>query len=335
MKNILVTGGLGFIGFNAIQLWKRIRPEYNYVVVDLNTDAASFMLEKKLKWLDENDIDVYQRTDISSHKMYKIVDSCNIDSIVNFAAESHVDNSIHNPNVFFESNVMGVVNLLNICRDRGIRLHQVSTDEVIGTVSPEDVFKNGRERKGIADETAKFNPSSPYSSSKASAELICNSYVKTFGVDVTISRCTNNFGPWQNPEKLIPLVISNALSDKDIPVYGDGKQRRFWIHVDEHNKAIMDILEFGKMGETYNISPKFNVDELTGNLKYNINVVKKILKYLGKSNSLIKHVGDRPAHDMCYFLTGKKILKDCGYYDKSGFDKCLRNTVDWYVENMK
>lgn len=239
-----------------------------------------------------------------------------VDTIVNFAAESHVDNSISGPMPFFETNVMGVVNLLEACRKYGCRLHQVSTDEVIGAKAPED--------EDDTTEEAKLEPSSPYSSSKAAAELIVQSYVKTYGIDATTSRCTNNIGEWQNPEKLVPKTILNALAGEKIPVYGNGKQRRFWIDVKSHNDALLKILKNGKKGETYNIAPPAE------NLVKNIDLVKQILNAVGKDETLIEHVKDRAAHDICYWLDSDKMSTELGWADSRDFKKTLKRTIEWY-----
>ena len=338
MQNILITGIRGFIGFNAIQLYKKTYPKYNYVGIDAETYADQFMIDEKNKWLQDNNVPYY-KIDLSKDvKQLEdvIVFHC-IDTIINFAAESHVDNSIKNPNIFFQSNVIGVANILNICNKYKTRFRQVSTDEVIGAISPEMVYSQDHPNLNLANEHAMFDPSSPYSSSKASAELICNSYAKTFGTKLTISRCTNNFGPWQMTEKLIPTVISKALANEKIPVYGDGKQRRFWIYVDEHNKAIMDILHHGQLDATYNISPKYewNDSPVNGNLMYNIDIIKMILKHLEKPESLISYVTDRAAHDRCYFLIADKLKKECGYQDTSDFNQDLSRTIDWYSSVLK
>lgn len=321
MKNVIVTGGLGFIGFNALQQWHEARPDVNFFNVDCETYAAQYKLKSKKKQLEENEIKSFC-TDISKEYLVKIdlepiVYNSKIDTIINFCAESHVDNSISGPKVFFDSNVIGVVNLLELCRKHGCRFHQVSTDEVIGAISPES--------NNDSSEEAKLNPSSPYSSSKASAELIVQSYVKTFGIHATISRCTNNIGAWQTPEKLVPKVIENALAGKKIPVYGAGDQRRFWIDVKSHNDALLRIVEDGKSGEIYNIAPK------TENLVKNIDLVKMILKQLGKDESLIEHVKDRAAHDVCYWLDSSKIKNELGWEDTRDFEKTLHETVQWYV----
>lgn len=323
MKNVLVTGGLGFIGFNALQQWHKERPDINFYNVDCETYAAWYKIHAKKQWLLSNGIESLC-VDISKLYQMKVdvepfILKNNIDTIVNFAASSHVDNSIASPSIFFESNIIGVVNLLEACRKYGCRFHQVSTDEVIGAISPESNMDS--------TENAKLNPSSPYSSSKASAELIVKSYIKTFGLKATISRCTNNIGAWQMPEKLVPKTIENALAGKRIPIYGAGDQRRFWIDVRSHNEALLKILEEGKLGETYNIAPK------PESLVKNIDLVKMILKLVGKDESLIEHVEDRAAHDICYWLDVSKIKNKLGWEDSRNFEDTLHDTVQWYIDS--
>lgn len=315
MKNILVTGGFGFIGFNALLEWAKF-PEYRFFNADSETYAAQYKLKEKKALLKKLGVKSFKKSICDVNAIKKIVIDNDIYTIVNFAAESHVDNSISGPKVFFDTNVMGVVNLLDICRKYGCRLHQVSTDEVIGAISPE--------MRIDSSENAKLDPSSPYASSKAAAELIINSYVKTYGVDATISRCTNNIGEWQNPEKLVPKTILNALADKKIPVYGNGKQRRFWIDVKSHNDAVFEILRYGKSGETYNIAPHKD------NLLENIDLVKRILKAVKKPQKLIEHVADRAAHDICYWLDAEKIERELEWIDDREFSETLARTVDWY-----
>ena len=319
LGNILVTGGFGFIGFNALLEWTKTIPSSKIFNVDSETYAAQFMLDEKKKILKNLRVKSFKEDICDSDAIEKIVIGNGIKTIVNFAAESHVDNSITGPKVFFDTNVMGVVNLLDICKKHGCRLHQVSTDEVIGAIAPEmDVDST---------ENAKLDPSSPYSSSKASAELIIQSYVKTFGIEATISRCTNNVGEWQNPEKLVPKTILNALSGKKIPVYGNGKQRRFWIDVKSHNDALLEILLRGKLGETYNIAPD------KGNLLENIEIIKLILKATGGPETLVEHVEDRAAHDVCYWLDASKIENELGWKDSKSFKDTLQRTIDWYKTN--
>jgi dTDP-glucose 4,6-dehydratase len=315
MKNILVTGGLGFIGFNFLKYVNEKYPKYRLICLDSMTYAAKIWLDEKLTFLNKNNIKLYQNN-ICEDIEYIIKDE-NIDTIVNFAAESHVDVSISNPSIFTKSNVLGVSNLLEYVRKYDLRFHQIGTDEVYGSVDPE---------KDYVDENFKLQPSSPYSASKAAADLLTLSYYKTFKSNVTVSRCSNNFGPYQHVEKLLPKVITNAINDKMIPIYGDGKQRRFWIHVNDHNEAVMKILENGKPGEIYNIAPDKN------NLKTNIEMVEYILSYLNKNETLIEHVTDRPGHDLCYYLEGDKLETECGFNKRSAlqFNQDLIDTIDWY-----
>ena len=321
MKNILVTGGFGFIGFNALLEWPNKMPDCKFFNVDIETYAAQFKLKEKKKILKNLGVKSYKKDICDRKAIEKIVLDNEIDTIVNFGAESHVDNSIVGPKIFFDTNVMGVVNLLDICKKYGCRLHQVSTDEVIGAIAPE--------MNVDSTENAKLDPSSPYSSSKAAAELIINSYVKTFGIKATISRCTNNIGEWQHSEKLVPKTILNALSNKKIPVYGDGKQRRFWIDVKSHNDALLEILRFGTLGETYNIAPHKE------NLLENITIVKKILNGVNKPEKLIEHVKDRAAHDVCYWLDASKIEKELKWVDNRTFEETLARTIEWYKKECK
>lgn len=330
MKNILITGGLGFIGFNAVRLWKELRPNYRYFIVDAETYAAKFMLDEKKRWCAENDILTY-RYDISKDDDIRFIDNCiinehNIDTIVNFAAESHVDNSISNPNVFFETNVIGTANMLNLAKKHDIRFHQIGTDEVYGETTPVDWEYSSLDPAWCGRFTATDKlliPSSPYSSSKASADMIALSYHRTFGTKVTVSRCTNNFGPWQHPEKLIGTTISRILKNEKIPVYGKGNQKRHWIHVDEHNRMIMKILEDGEIGKIYNIAPPED------NWITNMKLIKFILKHLDKSDDLIEHVTDRLGHDTSYFLYGTDFCQS-----DEDWKEPMRKTIDWYKENL-
>ena len=320
MNGILVTGGLGFIGFNFIS--RLFKEGYNNIVcIDKITYAAKPWLEIKLKFLYENGVTLCFDDIQNEAAVERIIVKNQIDTIVNFAAETHVDNSISNPTPFFSSNILGVVSLLKAVKKFGLRFHQIGTDEVYGSVDP---------AKDNVDECFPLNASSPYSSAKASADLITLSYFKTFGCNVTVSRCSNNFGPWQHPEKLIPKTITNALQGKDIPVYGDGKQRRFWIHVDDHNEAVMKILENGKPGEIYNIAPDPN------NLVENISIVEAICDHLKVDKKIIKHVADRPGHDLCYYLNGFKLQNGCGFKPRlaDAFIPDLMATVDWYQEHQ-
>lgn len=327
MTNVLITGGLGFIGFNAVQLWTKTRPDLHLFVLDLETYAACFMIEEKRKWLADHGVLSF-KCDISDEfSVEAIVQQNKIDTIVNFAAETHVDNSINGPDVFFNTNVIGTAKLLNVAKKLGLRFHQVSTDEVYGETTPsswENTDDMRYTEEYIPAEAMPLKPSSPYSASKAAADMAVLSYVRTFGLNATVSRCTNNFGKWQHPEKLIGTTIKAALADKQIPIYGKGKQMRHWIYVDEHNKAVMDILERGEPGKIYNIAPP------EANWLTNIKLVKFILKQLGKPTSLITHVTDRPGHDISYFLVGTDFCQS-----KRKWREDMAKTVEWYQENLR
>lgn len=279
--------------------------------IDCCTYAADFCLDEKRQWCKQNSIIQFYE-DIFQHKniIDEYVEAYHIDTIVHFAAESHVDNSITRPSVFFNTNVIGTTNLLEIARKHDLRFHLIGTDEVYGITYPEDK----------CFEDYHLNPSSPYSSSKASADLIALSYYKTFGTKVTVSRCTNNFGKYQHHEKLIPTVIFKALKNENIPVYGNGKQKRHWIYVQEHNKAILDILENGEYGKVYNIAP----DDF--NYVSNIEIIKFILDRMNKPESLITYVKDRAAHDTSYYLYSSNYTSNKIY----SFD--LTDTIDWYMK---
>lgn len=318
----LVTGALGFIGFNALQLWSTQHKTDLFVSYDVETYAAKFMLKQKKAWLKSKKIP-HVKADIRDIvALENAVKQYNIDTIVNFAAESHVDNSIAGPNVFFSTNVIGTANCLEVARKYNCRFHQISTDEVIGAISPESNID--------CTELARLDPTSPYAASKAAAELAVMSYIKTFKLNATISRCTNNFGPWQHVEKLVPTTICNAFANKKIPVYGDGKQRRYWIFVDEHNQCVMNILKFGQAGQTYNIAPN------PKNLICNIDLVKMLLRYCGKDESLIQFVKDRPAHDICYWLDASKLKKKgLAWHDTISMNKRFELTTLWYKEAIE
>lgn len=307
---ILVTGGLGFIGSNFIFEILRKYPNYKIVNIDAkflgsNSQNLDFIKNKKnYKFVHGNITNQKLMDELISHT----------DVVFNFAAESHVDRSITNPKPFMDSNFMGVYTILESIRKYKKKLIQISTDEVFGSLMSDS-----------ADEHYILNPSSPYSSSKASAELLVRSYVVTYGTDVIITRCTNNFGPKQFPEKLIPKVIMLATANKTIPVYGSGKQIRDWIHVNDHCNAVMKVFEKGKTGESYNIA---------GHNEYNNNtIIRSILKLMGKPMTLIKHVNDRPGHDFRYSLNSSKIEKKLKWKPKYDLDSGLDNTIKWYLEN--
>lgn len=328
-KNIIVTGGRGFIMFNGLKLWKSIYPECNFICIDNNTYADKFMQKEKNNWLDTNNIlrfVIDLSNDNAYYQLCDIVEKYNIDAIIHGAAESHVDNSLNDPNIFFKSNVLGTANILNVAKKYNLRITIVSTDEVYGETTPDD-WEDVDKMYNIIDviehpEEKPLVPSSPYSSSKASADMIALSYHRTFGTQVTVSRCTNNFGKYQHCEKLIGTVISKALKNEKIPVYGKGNQKRHWIHVDEHNRMVMNILEKGKVGKIYNIAPP-KESWIT-----NMTLIKFILKTLNKSNDLIEHVTDRLGHDTSYFLYGTDFCQS----DKN-WKKDMIETINWYKEN--
>lgn len=318
MKNILVTGGAGFIGSNFIYYMQRKHPDCRLVCIDALTYAGN------LYTLDEARKGNFRFVlgDITDRKaVFALCEEEKFDAIVNFAAESHVDRSIENPEVFLKTNILGTQVLLDACNKYKIpRYHQVSTDEVYGDLPLDrpDLFFT---------ETTPIHTSSPYSASKASADLLVMAYHRTFGTPATISRCSNNYGPYQFPEKLIPLMIAKALSDEKLPVYGEGLNVRDWLYVDDHCKAIDMILENGRIGEIYNIGGH--------NEKANIDVVRTILKAVGKDESLITYVKDRPGHDMRYAIDPAKIHNELGWKPETLFNEGIQKTIDWYLNNRE
>ena len=319
MKTILVTGGAGFIGSNFVYYMLKKHPDYKIVCVDKLTYAGNLeTLDEALK----NPLFRFVKADITDREtVYKLFEEENFTAVVNFAAESHVDRSIEEPEVFLKTNILGTQVLLDASRKYGnIRYHQVSTDEVYGDLPLDrpDLF--------FTEETP-IHTSSPYSASKASADLLVTAYHRTYGLPVTISRCSNNYGPYHFPEKLIPLMIANALNDKPLPVYGDGKNVRDWLYVEDHCKAIDMILESGKIGEVYNIGGH--------NEKTNLEVVKTVLSILGKSEDLITYVKDRPGHDMRYAIDPTKIKNELGWYPETTFEEGIKKTVEWYLSNKE
>ena len=307
---ILVTGGLGFIGSNFILFSLK-----NYSKIQItNVDAClTGSNPKNLRELKNSKRYKFVKSNIKNQKIINELVSKN-DLVINFAAESHVDRSISNPKLFLDTNIIGTYSILEAIRKYDKKLVQISTDEVYGSL-----------KKNSADETFILNPSSPYSSSKASADLLVKSYNITYGCDIKISRCTNNYGPRQFPEKLIPKVIINALNDKSIPVYGNGKNIRDWLYVIDHCRAIQKIIEKGKSGEIYNIAGKNEIDNNT--------IIKIILKSLNKPLSLMKYVKDRPGHDFRYSLDATKIENKLKWEPKYTFENGIKETVLWYVNN--
>ncbi len=315
--NILVTGGAGFIGSNFIYYMLEKHPGYRIVCIDKLTYAGNL---ETLRSAMENENFRFFKGDITDRNaVYSLFEEENFDVVVNFAAESHVDRSIEEPEVFLKTNILGTQVLLDAAKKYGnIRYHQVSTDEVYGDLPLDrpDLF--------FTEETP-IHTSSPYSASKASADLLCMAYFRTYSLPVTISRCSNNYGPYHFPEKLIPLMIINALHKKDLPVYGEGLNVRDWLYVEDHCKAIDLIVHKGRIGEVYNIGGH--------NEKTNIEVVKKILSILGRDESLIKYVTDRPGHDMRYAIDPTKIKNELGWYPETTFEEGIKKTVDWYLSN--
>lgn len=314
---ILVTGAAGFIGSNFVFHMRKAHPEYDIIALDSLTYAGNL---ETLAPVMEEDHFTFVRCDITDREgVRKVFDEHHPDVVVNFAAESHVDRSIEDPGVFLRTNILGTQVLMDACREFGIRrFHQVGTDEVYGDLPLDrpDMFFT---------EDLPLQASSPYSASKASADLLAMAYHRTYGLPVTISRCSNNYGPYQFPEKLIPLMIANALADKPLPVYGTGENVRDWLYVEDHCRAIDMILENGKVGEVYNIGGH--------NERSNLDVVKTILKQLGKPESLITFVGDRKGHDLRYAIDPSKIHGELGWLPETKFDDGIRQTIDWYLNN--
>lgn len=314
---ILVTGAAGFIGSNFVFHMRKAHPEDDIIALDSLTYAGNL---ETLAPVMEEDHFTFVRCDITDREgVRKVFEEHHPDVVVNFAAESHVDRSIEDPGVFLRTNILGTQVLMDACREFGIqRFHQVGTDEVYGDLPLDrpDLFFT---------EDLPLQASSPYSASKASADLLAMAYHRTYGLPVTISRCSNNYGPYQFPEKLIPLMIANALADKPLPVYGTGENVRDWLYVEDHCRAIDMILENGKVGEVYNIGGH--------NERSNLDVVKTILKQLGKPESLITFVGDRKGHDLRYAIDPSKIHGELGWLPETKFDDGIRQTIDWYLNN--
>ena len=328
IKNILVTGGAGFIGSNFVKMMVEQYPSYNIVNIDALTYAGNL---ENLKDIDSAANYTFIKADIRDKETIdKIFKEYNISSVVNFAAESHVDRSIEEPEVFLTTNIIGTQVLLDAakkywkinpedkyCRKfkEGVKFLQVSTDEVYGALGD----------TGLFTEDMNLLPNSPYSASKASADLIVRAYNETFGLPMNITRCSNNYGAYQFPEKLIPLIINNCQNEKDLPVYGDGMQVRDWLHVSDHCSAINTVLHKGVDGEVYNIGGN--------NEKANIEIVKLIIEALGKSEDLIKYVKDRPGHDRRYAIDNTKITSELGWIPKYTFEEGIKETIQWNLDN--
>lgn len=317
--NILITGGAGFIGSNFIYYMLNKYPIYRFVCLDALTYAGNLAtLEKAMECSNFRFVkgDIADRDDV-----YTLFANEKFDWVINFAAESHVDRSIEAPEIFLKTNIMGTQVLMDACRKYEVkRFHQVSTDEVYGDLplDREDLF--------FTEETP-IHTSSPYSASKAAADLMVLAYHRTYKLQTTISRCSNNYGPFHFPEKLIPLMIVRALADKPLPVYGKGENVRDWLYVEDHCSAIDDILHKGRVGEVYNIGGH--------NERTNLDVVKTILRELDKPETLIDYVTDRPGHDMRYAIDPTKILNELGWKPTTSFEEGIKMTIKWYLENRE
>ena len=330
MKNILVTGGAGFIGSNFVKFMLEKHPDYRIINIDALTYAGNL---ENFKEIENNPNYKFIKCDIRDRKKIdEIFHIYDIDVVINFAAESHVDRSIEEPEVFLTTNIIGTQVLLDAakkywkvnpndkyCKEYkpGVKFLQISTDEVYGALG----------KTGMFVETMPLMPNSPYSASKASADMIVRAYYKTYGFPINITRCSNNYGPYQFPEKLIPLMINNCLKEKELPVYGDGMQVRDWLHVSDHCSAIDTVLHKGIDGEVYNIGGN--------NEKANIDIVKLIIQTLGKSEKLIKYVKDRPGHDRRYAIDNTKITTELGWKPAYTFEQGIKETIQWYLENTE
>ena len=331
MRSYLVTGGAGFIGSNFIIYMLNKYSDIRIINVDILTYAGNL---ENLVSVENNPNYSFVKADICNREsMQKIFDENTVDYVVNFAAESHVDRSIIDPNVFAKTNIWGTINLLNLAKkvwqtgeDKykdGVKFLQVSTDEVYGSLGVTGYFT----------ETTPLDPHSPYSASKTSADLFVKAYADTYKMPVNITRCSNNYGPFQFPEKLIPLMISNLLLHKQLPVYGDGMQVRDWLYVDDHCKAIDMVISNGKLGEVYNIGGHNELPNLT--------IVKTIIEYIKENvdgevgEHIIKHVEDRKGHDRRYGIDPQKIKDDLGWYPETAFEVGIKKTIKWYLDNKK
>ena len=319
MSKYLITGGAGFIGGNFCHYMMNTYPKDKFVCLDALTYAGKKNTIKPL--LEKPNFNFVQENICNREEIYKLFEKEKFDYVINFAAETHVDRSLKNPDIFLKTNIIGTQVLLDACRKYGIkRYHQVSTDEVYGdlTLDKPNLF--------FTEETP-LHTSSPYSATKASADLLGLAYYRTFGVPVTISRCSNNYGPYQFPEKLIPLIIKKALANEPLPLYGSGNNVRDWLHVYDHCTAIDLIIHKGRDGEVYNIGGH--------NERTNLDVVKVILKELGKTESLISFVLDRAGHDLRYAINPDKIMKELGWKPKYTFETGIGPTIQWNLENQE
>lgn len=314
---LLITGGAGFIGSNFIFYIKEKYPDYHLICLDKLTYAGNLATLEPI--MDDPNFKFIRADIVNRETVYSVFEEERPDVVVNFAAESHVDRSIEDPGIFLQTNVMGVQVLLDACRRYGVqRYHQVSTDEVYGDLPldrPDLLFT----------ERTPLHASSPYSASKAAADLLCNAYQRTYDLPITISRCSNNYGPYQFPEKLIPLMIANALADKPLPVYGEGVNVRDWLYVEDHCAAIALILEKGEAGQVYNIGGH--------NEMRNIDIVKLICKALDKPESLITYIRDRKGHDLRYAIDPTFVHDELGWLPATKFEDGIQKTIQWYLDN--
>ena len=331
MKTYLVTGGAGFIGSNFILYMLGKYDDIKIINVDKLTYAGNL---ENLKHIENDERYIFVQADICEKEtMQELFNQYEIDYVVNFAAESHVDRSISDPEIFVKTNVLGTVNLLNVAKSswqvsdnvykQGVKFMQISTDEVYGSLG----------ETGYFTENTPLDPHSPYSSSKTSADLFVKAYWDTFNLPMNITRCSNNYGPYQFPEKLIPLMINNALNHRSLPVYGDGMNVRDWLYVEDHCKAIDMVINKGKLGEVYNVGGH--------NERYNIVIVKTIINYIKEKvdgdvgEHLIKYVEDRKGHDKRYGIDPQKIKEDLGWYPETNFENGIKYTIDWYLNNKE
>lgn len=314
MKNILVTGGAGFIGSNFINYFLSEHEDYFLLNLDKLTYAGNL---ENLKPSEGKRNYAFIKGDIANSDLVNFIfENYKIKYVINFAAETHVDRSILGSEVFYRTNVIGTNVLLEAARKFEVeKFIQISTDEVYGSLGKEGLFT----------EETPLSPNSPYSSSKAAADMMVLAFHHTYGLPAVVTRCSNNYGSYQFPEKLIPLMIINSMHDKKLPIYGDGLNVRDWIYVADHNRAVEIVLEFGKVGEVYNIG--------AGNEMPNIKIVELILQQLGKSKDLIQYVKDRPGHDRRYAIDSTKIQKKLGWNPEYSFEKAIKDTIDWYIKN--
>lgn len=312
---LLVTGGAGFIGSNFIHYLMNNYPSYEIINVDALTYAGNL---ENLRSVEKLSNYTFVKADIAERMKLEPLFKLGIDAVINFAAESHVDRSILHPDIFVRTNVVGTQTLLELSKAYNVKKYvQVSTDEVYGTLG----------ETGFFTEETPLAPNSPYSASKAGADLLVRAYHETFGLNINITRCSNNYGPYQFPEKLIPLMIQNALKDKSLPVYGDGLHVRDWLYVEDHCRAVDLVLQNGRNGEVYNIGGQ--------NERSNLQVVRTILEELGKPESLISYVKDRSGHDRRYAINADKIRNELGWLPKFNYEDGIKKTIHWYISNME